>query len=455
VVLLIVAAVVCLDGIDYTPYFRTAYYRETMERLHTQQRTNHADVGALEAGFGKAVLTPVDDVAKDKAGVSGPGLLPLAGYGGRHGRLAVGVKDDVWVKAIALRTPSCLTVLVAADALIIPREVADLTLQRAASELGLRREQIYFGATHTHSSLGGWGEGFVAESFAGKFQPAARAWFADRLVAAMREALADVRGASFGRGSFRDPTHIRNRLVGELGSVDPEFSFFFLKRDDGKKALAGTYSAHATVLSSGNMQFSADYPGAWERAIEVGTGGMAAFFAASVGSHSPSAGGSDFDHANSMGQALAAPVLEKLSSLPMTNFISLQALGVEVSLPDLHARLTDSLRLRPWVASRLLPVREKTFVQVLRVNDMVWISTPCDFSGELALGIKDTLHRRGLEATVTSFNGDYIGYIIPARYYHMNGYEPRVMSFFGPTMADYLDELVRTLALGVVPKATE
>jgi hypothetical protein len=76
----------------------------------------------------------------------------------------------------------------------------------------------------------------------------------------------------------------------------------------------------------------------------------------------------------------------------------------------------------------------------------VWISTPCDFSGELALEIKDSIKARGASAAITSFNGDYLGYVIPSRYYHMPGYEPRLMSFFGPNVTDYLEEMMRSMA---------
>jgi hypothetical protein len=78
---------------------------------------------------------------------------------------------------------------------------------------------------------------------------------------------------------------------------------------------------------------------------------------------------------------------------------------------------------------------------------VVWLSTPCDFSGELALALKDTLRARGFDAVVTSFNGDYVGYVIPPRYYHLGGYEPRLMSFYGPYLPDYFTELLRDLAL--------
>ena len=83
------------------------------------------------------------------------------------------------------------------------------------------------------------------------------------------------------------------------------------------------------------------------------------------------------------------------------------------------------------------------------MDSEVWVSTPCDFSGELALSVKNALRPRGIEVVVTSFNGDYIGYVIGSRYYHMDGYEPRLMSFFGPNVPDYLQELVQSLALKI------
>ena len=453
----VIAGFSCFEGVDYAPYFRTGYYKETMARLKVALETNQAGVGPLAAGFGKALLTPVIKAPEEDPAQGRFRFLPLAGYGGRKGRPAVGSKDDLWVKAVAIKSQSRLAVLIATDALIIPREITEIAVRRANSELGLQRDQLYFGATHTHASLGGWGEGFVAESFAGQYQPGVRTWFADRLVTAAREALADLKAASFGHGSFNAPVQVRNRVVGELGRVDPEFSYLCFRQEDGKNAVLGSFAAHATVLPSGNMQFSGDYPGAWQRAVEEGNGGMAAFFAGGVGSHSPRAGGNTFEHVESMGRALAVPTLEHLRNTVMTNLVSFQTLGLEVSLPSLHARVSDGVRLRPWLSGRLVPVKDKTFVQVLRLNDAIWISAPCDFSGELALDIKDTLFHRGFQATVTSFNGDYIGYIIPSRYYHLGGYEPRVMSFFGPTMPDYLEELMRTMAFGVtanVPNRT-
>ena len=451
--LIVVALVLCLGGVDHHPYFRAAYYTETAARLHASLVTNTVVRGELAAGFGRARLTPTVNAPADDAAKGQFRSLPLAGYGNRHGKSATGVHDDLYVKAVALRVENRLGVMLGADALIIPPEVTEAAMQRIESELKLSREQIYLSATHTHCSLGGWGEGVVAEAFAGGFQPGARVWFADRIVTAVREAIADLKPAAFGDGHFSAPEFVRNRLVGELGNVDPDFSYVVLKQNNGKLGVLGSFSAHATVLSGDVMEFSADYPGWWQRTIEEATGGTAVFLAGGVGSHGPVSGGKGFEGTEHMGQTLARTLLEQLPKTPLTNAITFGMLGLELSLPPLNVRVSDDLRLRPWLAQRLMPVKTKSFIQAFRLDDMVWISTPCDFSGELALGVKDFLRvRGGSGAVVTSFNGDYVGYVIRSRYYHLDGYEPRTMSFFGPNVPDYFDEFIRKIALELAKK---
>ena len=136
----------------------------------------------------------------------------------------------------------------------------------------------------------------------------------------------------------------------------------------------------------------------------------------------------------------------------MTNVVSLGMIGLDVALPPFNVRLSDGLRLRPWVAKKLLHRSDQTFLQVFRIDDALWVSTPCDFSGELALGIKNGFRARGKDVTIMSFNGDYVGYVILPRYYHMDGYEPRTMSFYGPHVPDYFEDLIRGMAASLAEK---
>ena len=451
-VLVVAMGILSLDGVDSRPYFREGYYAKTIAQLRASAETNQLARGDLAAGFGRAKLNPAVNAAQDAPAQGQFRSLPMAGYGARHGKSATGTHDDLYVKAVALRVQGKVGVMVGADALIIPREVTEIAVQRLEKESGLTREQIYLSATHTHCSVGAWGEGLVGEAFAGGFQPQARVWFADCLVNAVQSALKDLKPAQYGHGHFAASQYIRNRLVGGLGRVDPEFCYALVKQDAGKQAVLGVFGAHATVLDDDMMEFSADYPGCWERAVEQATGGMAVFLAGGMGSHSPVPGGSGVAGTELMGQALARMLVDQLPQTALTNVVTFGMLGLDVTMPPLNVRLTDGIRLRPWLAAKLVPARSHSYLELFRIDDSVWISTPCDFSGELALGIKDFLQARGKSGIVTSFNGDYVGYVIPSRYYHMSGYEPRLMSFFGPNVPDYFDELIRTMALSLVNK---
>lgn len=55
------ALVVCLDRVDYRPYFREPYYAETSARLRAQVATNLIWNGELSAGFGKAIGRPIGE----------------------------------------------------------------------------------------------------------------------------------------------------------------------------------------------------------------------------------------------------------------------------------------------------------------------------------------------------------------------------------------------------------
>ena len=449
-VLVIAGGLLCLDGVDSRPYFRESYYAGTATELRARVQTNHLAQGDLLGGFSRVRLSPTVTAPQDAPDQGRFRSLPLAGYGNRHGKPATRVHDDLFVKAVALKVQGQVGVMVGADALIIPREVEERAVRRLELESGLSREQVYLSATHTHSSLGAWGEGVVAESFAGGFQPGAKIWFSDCIVQAVQEAIKDLKPARFGHGRFNASRFVRNRLVGDLGKVDPEFSYAVVEQDAGKVAVLGVYGAHATVLSSDMMEFSADYPGCWQRAVEQATGGVALFLAGGVGSQSPVPGARGLAGTEEMGQALSRMVIEQLPNTRLTNSIVFGVLGLNVIMPPLNVRLSDGVRLRPWLAGKLLPARRQSFLQAFRIADSLWISTPCDFSGELALGIKDFLRVRGTDAIVTSFNGDYVGYVIPSRYYHLSGYEPRLMSFFGPNVPDYFDEMIRSMALALV-----
>lgn len=401
----------------------------------------------LRAGFGRAPLTPKLGCFDDRPEFGEFRALPLAGYGQRQGRPATGVHDELWAKAVAFSSGGRTGVVIAADLLIVPREVADATAERLRERCGLGRDELYFGATHTHGSLGGWGIGFVAEAFAGPFNPAVRTWIVQQLATAGEQAVRDLGPAGAGGTAFAAPDLTRNRLVGDRGLVDGTFSLMLVRQTDGDQAVVGSYAAHATVMPASDMDFGGDYPGFWQRAVEEQPGTLALFLAGAVGSHSPRPPAGGLEGARRMGEILAERTAAALADVHPTNRPAFGLVTARVRLPELQVRLSDGWRLRPWVARRLLPVAEDTRLQVLRLGDQVWLSTPCDYSGELALRLKSAPGLQDRSIAVTSFNGDYVGYVVPAEYYPLNTYESRTMSFFGPQLPGYFDHVLTRLAV--------
>ena len=110
-----------------------------------------------------------------------------------------------------------------------------------------------------------------------------------------------------------------------------------------------------------------------------------------------------------------------------------------------NMRITTKLNLISRLSEKLMPVPQNVYLQTLRIGKLIWITTPCDFSGEYALQIKNTLAAKGFSANITSFNGSYVGYIIPGRYFYLDAYEPKTMGWFGPNMGEYTVELIRHL----------
>lgn len=448
--LLVTVAPVDRRGIEELPC-----YREAQHRLANAAGTAFEPVriGELRAGFGRALLNPTLGAERDDGEAGKFIALPLAGYGNRKGRPATGVHDAIWAKAVAFTVGGRTGVVVSADLLIIPREVAEDASRRISQQCGVGRDAVYFGATHSHSSLGGWGEGRVAEAFAGEFRPAVRLWMARQLAQAATAAVTDLAPASMAQGGIMAEDLTRNRLVGDAGRVDGRFSLLRFRQMDGDSATLGSFAAHATVLSGDFMEFGGDYPGYWQRGLESISGGMALFLAGAVGSHSPRPPVGGLEGAQRMGEILARRSEDALSQSVLTRSIPLGWATLATPLPLLQPRVTDGLRLRAWLARRLLPVGEESRLQALRIGSAVWLSTPCDYSGELALELREATSDLGLQVSVTSFNGDYLGYVVPSRYYGMNTYETRVMSFYGPQLPEHFDGLLKSMVRKVAGPA--
>ncbi len=442
--LLVILFFSCTVRIDHTPYFETSYFKTSCARIDSLKKSTVILNDLVQAGFSKVSITPELKSPEDNSSTGKFIQVPLAGFGARKGKPATGIHDSIFVKAVAIKVGQETLVFIGADLLIMPPNITDSVTILLAKK-GIRRDQLFFSATHTHSSLGGWGQGYIGKQFAGKENKNLESWLVLQISKAVTLAIADLRPAQIGSGCFNTGTYTRNRLIGESGTKNDDFSYIILRQFGHKKAIIGSFSAHATTMGSDNMEISADYPGYWVRKIEKTSADYAVFFAGSVGSQSPVGEGNGFDKPRMIGESLADSLNVHLQKTTLNDKVMMGAVSLKFQLPDYHMRLTTKINLSTALSKKLMPLPENAYLQVARIGNMVWITTPSDFSGEYALQIKNSLAVKGFTANVSSFNGSYVGYIIPGRYFYLDEYEPKVMGWFGPNMGEYSMDLIRQI----------
>ncbi|MCG2460424.1 neutral/alkaline non-lysosomal ceramidase N-terminal domain-containing protein [Flavobacteriaceae bacterium F89] len=437
-ILFLLLRIFAVSSIDTTPYFKTAYYGETIEKMNAEANSMAETNGVLHAGFSKVNITPK---IVDRSANPGKGeftAIKMAGFG--NGQIAKGVHDSLYAKAIALQVGEKVLILISADLVFMPESVVAKVKENVKDRVS--REQLIFGATHTHSSVGNCIPGVVGKSFGGEYQPEVVQWLSDKFTQVITEALADKRPAKFASDFISVPNLVRNRIIGETGRLNDKLNLFSVVQDRGKKAVIGIFSAHATTIGTWNDKFSGDYPGYFQRSLETNAVDLALFFAGTVGSQSNMGKGEKFDKAKYIGETLADSAEILLKKMKYDSIVSLTPMATELEIPKLQAfYITDRLRLSPMAGGLLIPKPESPYLQGFKLNNFVWIAMPYELSGEYGIDLKNALELQGYDSALTCFNGQYLGYIVPQKYYYYDTYEARLMGWYGPSMGDYLMEL--------------
>jgi len=432
-----------INTIETDPYFESEYYKNTVAKMDVAFENKTKVQGELFAGFARMNITPKfvevsPDVSKGEFNA-----IKMAGYG--DGQIAVGTHDSLFAKAIAVEVDGKELVFLSADIVIIP----ELVVLKVALNLKgkISREQILFGATHTHASIGNCIPGFVGESFMGEFQPEVVDWLAEKFTQLILDARKDKKLTKFSSGYIRAPNLIHNRIIGETGRLNDKLNLVIFVQQNGKKAVIGIFGAHATTIGPWNDKFSGDYPGYFQRSLEAKGIDLAMFYAGTVGSHSNKGEGEKFQKSQYIGETLADSAKVFINKMQFDSVMTMNAITTEIEIPELQAfYLSDRLRLSPWAGSKLMADMKSIYLQGVRLNDLVWIAMPYELSGEYGLDLKNALEVAGYNSALTSFNGQYLGYIVPQKYYYYDTYEARLMGWYGPSMGDYLMELNFRLA---------
>jgi neutral ceramidase len=237
-----------------------------------------------------------------KAGTGAVKITPdpaiwMAGYGGRD-HVAEGVLHDLWSKALVLEDGRGeRVVLVTLDLCGIGRDVSEAICAGLKAQQGLDRRRIAINCSHTHTGPA-IRNNLVSMYFYDADQARAVGEYTDRLVGLVQQSVAEAiktlapAEVLFGQGQTTFAVNRRANKEDQVpklreegllkGPNDHAVPVLAVKGADGKfRAIVCGYACHATVLSF--YQYSGDYPGFTQLALEKTYPGAQAMFVAGCG----------------------------------------------------------------------------------------------------------------------------------------------------------------------------
>ena len=429
---LIIFLIFSVAPVDRTPAKELPSYRTMIDRLEGLKVNIPKAAQDFSVGFGKSNITPSRPMA-------------TAGYGKRKGKPYLTVHDSIYVRSVVIENGTERVAIVSADLLIMPPTVTRILGGKLAA-IGFSLENTYLTATHSHNSIGQWGEGATRFIY-GSYEDSVVAFIADKIVESIAQAKKNLLPAKLKTGAISIPGAVENRLRDE-GPEDPFLRVLEVHRSDSSKLVLVSFAAHATCLSQSTFELSRDYPGRLVDELESKGYEFAMFMAGSVGSHKGSSPVNDWGCVSWMAEEITAGFLDHRNFLRWVKDTSLVMQRIPLALSDPQVKITPKWKLRAWVFRSAFG-EYPSFLNVLRIGDLVMLGTPCDFSGEFNASLDSLANTRGLQALVTSFNGGYIGYLTPGKYYDIDHYETQLMNWYAPGTGDCIKESLEKLMIAV------
>lgn len=392
----------------------------------------------FKAGLAKVAITPEKPVW-------------MAGYAARN-KPSEGKFHDLWAKALAVQdAQGNRLVIVTTDLLGLPGALTSEISEHANKSYRLRRDQILFNSSHTHTGP------TLAGSLAGAYALDAGQTKAvndytyqlkGKLINLIGEAVKDLSPAklSFGRGTAQFAMNRREKKpdgsitngVNRDGPVEHEVPV--LKVESAAGQLRGVlfgYACHNTTLTGGFYQLSGDYAGFAQLEIEKAHPGATALFVAGCGADVNPYPRGKLELAQQYGGELANAVQQVLAGAmsPLSGQTKSVLGGVKIAFAPLptkeewQSRLKDSNDFRRRHAERRLAELERGgklmsdypyTIQLFQIGDLKLVALAGEVVTDYSLRLKKEL---GGNTWVAGYSNDLCSYIPSARMYAEGGYE--------------------------------
>lgn len=413
--------------VNHSRWENTPDYAATFRQIAATNFTLPKSVEPLRAGWAKCNITPSD-------------AAYLVGYQPRGPHTAV--HDSLFVRAMVFESGQKTVCLLSYDLLLAPPAVAEQVRKRLSETSP--NTAVYFTATHTHTGFGGWDSQPASRFITASFRPKRFEALVNQSLQAIAAAKANAETAHLGFLKIDAHNWVENRLD-QSAQTDGFLRAVKVQKNSGEQAVILAYSAHATNISSEIYQLSGDYPAALVTDLEKKAVNFALFAAGMVGSHRAKGDGTtNFRFTENIGKMLSKRLQKALPNVKLQANVPIAYHNIPINLPPPQLRFAQNYCLRSGVFEYLLG-KLNASVSCLRLGEILLLGMPCDFSGEISINknFDKIASSKNIKLLITSFNGNYIGYITPDKYYDTkNKEEVRAMNWVGPRKGAYFAKII-------------
>ncbi len=382
------------------------------------------------------------------AGVAALDITPatslwMAGYAARKGP-SEGVALPLHAKALALRCGrERPVVLVTCDLLGVTARISGRVADDLQKRRGVRRSEIFFNASHTHSGPVVDDQLSVAYDLTREQWDAIRAYtdrLEEMLTAVVLDALAHMRPARIGyaRG---EAGFAANRRVAFTphGPADRSVPVLRVDASDGNPlAIVFGYACHNTTLQASFVRYHGDYAGIAQAALERRHPGAKALFVAGCGADANPSPRGTLELVEAHGTSLADAVDRALPSatpvpaalrtsygvvnLPFVDGAARDQWRAGLKIDDVYLRRYDAVMNAIKGRDGHLPAAQPDPVQVWQFGSGL---TLVGLGGEVVVDYALRLAREYPERRmwVAGYSNDVFGYVPSLRVLREGGYE--------------------------------
>lgn len=366
----------------------------------------------------------------------------LMGYAARK---STGVHDRLFHRIAAMSDGSTEIYLIASDLCVFSPSVYDDFTEALRKETGIRRDQVWWTVTHTHSAPELGPPGVYDVLLAGRSD---HAWDRDYLafvtsalkdgIVRARASLAPARAAT-GTGIAKANINRRGRDIdGTIslglnpdGPVDTQLGLIRLERPDGSTiALIANYAMHGTALGGRWMEISGDAPGIVASYVEDKVGAPVLFVNGAAGNIAPIYSVQNDPKSAHLGEfrvLLGDRILQTNAAIGASSEAQLRLGETTIETPR-KAGLGWPAELPAYAAKS--PAGEdlvKIPVRFMRIGDTAVWSAPVELFCEIAMKIRQA--SPFAKTFYFGYANGWLGYLPTTAAFAEGGYEPRTSPF--------------------------